>query len=467
MLAAKLKPQEKPLTDGADPYVKIYAGNLADVQKMRAETSCGMFMGNLNNFVESQETKPVVGNKSNGNGRWPVWTERENNLMHLDIKRHHASVTIEVWDSIDAKKDGYLGGHTIRLDKLFENRNEDTGIAHVQLFDKGGNTGHDAGLLRCKVHSNYGSEEHKKGRQVLTIQVLGAVGLLPDTEPICDITVYADWTQTKITTLAFFLYLLVGALYFRHFFNEHACGGVKCGGLYTAVGPTPDDADAGTAQNSSWEDAGGGGDCGDKVVSTTALPRTGGGYPGEGGAFLDALLFQCVTVFSVGYGNHPVNLAQSWEPGSAQEAAFHRVKQFQSVNIIVSVVMIGMLVGSIGDSVRASMRKHLHSNLHSITTKVTTTAAQVTKVMTPEQVAARQSRFWWAQIAAAMTCLIIIIAIGAVFYMEYEDMVFSDAIYFTVVTISTVGYGDIAPVTTGGKVFSCFYIPLSVAFTGM
>jgi voltage-gated potassium channel Kch len=33
-----------------------------------------------------------------------------------------------------------------------------------------------------------------------------------------------------------------------------------------------------------------------------------------------------------------------------------------------------------------------------------------------------------------------------------------DALYFSVATISTVGYGDIAPKTTLGKLFTIFYL---------
>eukprot|EP01051_Picozoa_sp_SAG22_P012492 SAG22_NODE_1304_length_4796_cov_4.746914_4_plen_131_part_00 len=37
-----------------------------------------------------------------------------------------------------------------------------------------------------------------------------------------------------------------------------------------------------------------------------------------------------------------------------------------------------------------------------------------------------------------------------------------DALYFTVVTASTVGYGDVTPQSAWGKVFSILYIPVAV-----
>jgi hypothetical protein len=38
------------------------------------------------------------------------------------------------------------------------------------------------------------------------------------------------------------------------------------------------------------------------------------------------------------------------------------------------------------------------------------------------------------------------------FYHRIEDMTFIDSFYFSFVTLATIGYGDITPVTTIGKV---------------
>ena len=46
--------------------------------------------------------------------------------------------------------------------------------------------------------------------------------------------------------------------------------------------------------------------------------------------------------------------------------------------------------------------------------------------------------------------------------MWLDAMTFVDALYFTVVTATTVGFGDYVPSSTGAKVFSLFYVPLSV-----
>jgi voltage-gated potassium channel len=55
-----------------------------------------------------------------------------------------------------------------------------------------------------------------------------------------------------------------------------------------------------------------------------------------------------------------------------------------------------------------------------------------------------------------------VIIIGTVGFMIIEDLSFLDALYFTIVTISTVGYGDVAPTATGGKIFSIIIIIIGI-----
>ncbi|UCH27397.1 MAG: two pore domain potassium channel family protein [Trueperaceae bacterium] len=51
-----------------------------------------------------------------------------------------------------------------------------------------------------------------------------------------------------------------------------------------------------------------------------------------------------------------------------------------------------------------------------------------------------------------------VIVFGAVFYWRVENWRFLDALYFSVVTLATVGYGDMTPETDAGKVFTVLYI---------
>lgn len=51
---------------------------------------------------------------------------------------------------------------------------------------------------------------------------------------------------------------------------------------------------------------------------------------------------------------------------------------------------------------------------------------------------------------------VVLVGIGTVGYWWLERMPFFDALYLTVVTLTTVGFGDLVPVTPGGKVFTIF-----------
>ncbi len=54
--------------------------------------------------------------------------------------------------------------------------------------------------------------------------------------------------------------------------------------------------------------------------------------------------------------------------------------------------------------------------------------------------------------------VVTLIVIATIFYRTVEGWSWLDAAYFSVVTIATVGYGDITPQTAIGKVFTIGYI---------
>jgi voltage-gated potassium channel len=59
-----------------------------------------------------------------------------------------------------------------------------------------------------------------------------------------------------------------------------------------------------------------------------------------------------------------------------------------------------------------------------------------------------------------------LLLVGVVFYTQVEKWSILNALYFCVVTLATVGYGDITPTTDAGKVFTIFYIVVGLSIIG-
>jgi len=53
---------------------------------------------------------------------------------------------------------------------------------------------------------------------------------------------------------------------------------------------------------------------------------------------------------------------------------------------------------------------------------------------------------------------IVILLVGTLAYHHLEGWDLVDSLYFSVITLTTIGYGDFSPQTTGGKIFTIFYI---------
>ena len=57
-----------------------------------------------------------------------------------------------------------------------------------------------------------------------------------------------------------------------------------------------------------------------------------------------------------------------------------------------------------------------------------------------------------------LVIFILVIIIGTLGFMILENKDLLDSFYYVIVTLSTVGYGDLSPVSTGGKILSIFLI---------
>jgi hypothetical protein len=62
-----------------------------------------------------------------------------------------------------------------------------------------------------------------------------------------------------------------------------------------------------------------------------------------------------------------------------------------------------------------------------------------------------------------MLATLLLVAVGTVVYRYIEDWSWVDSFYFSVVTVTTVGFGDLTPTTDGGKLFTVFYIIMGIS----
>jgi NhaP-type Na+/H+ or K+/H+ antiporter len=67
------------------------------------------------------------------------------------------------------------------------------------------------------------------------------------------------------------------------------------------------------------------------------------------------------------------------------------------------------------------------------------------------------------QMMAAVSTLIGMITLGTIVYKFLEGWSWIQCFYFSVSTLSTVGYGDLHPTTDGSRLFTALYILSGVA----
>src|SRR5882724_5098856 len=61
-----------------------------------------------------------------------------------------------------------------------------------------------------------------------------------------------------------------------------------------------------------------------------------------------------------------------------------------------------------------------------------------------------------------LSLVVLLTLAGSAGYMAIEGMSFIDALYMTVITITTVGYAEVKPLDTGGRLFTIVIIFIGV-----
>lgn len=318
---------------------------------------------------------------------------------------------------------------------------------YIQLFDQDGNDGfeygHDAGVLqiRASFETNTPNGSSVEAGQMIRIEVQAAVDLLPDTPAIRDLTTFSDWRNTTRFGIGLAAYLVIGTIYYGWFFGKFAC---TSAGTIDCVEESAEVLDNATGA----------------VVKAAVYS-----YPVENGSpFMDALLFMLGSTTTVGWGSQPVNFVEApLESSSGGAAWFGITKLLLSMQLIMGIMILGLLVGSLGESFRSFFRQQdqvLYRGLALTPLVGTPAVGEIPSVDTKEVGICGSLHHHHI----AIISLFFVFFFGAFAYMWLEDLSFVDAFYLTVVSVSTVGYGDLSPSTFGAKMFSLLFVPIGVAF---
>ena len=62
--------------------------------------------------------------------------------------------------------------------------------------------------------------------------------------------------------------------------------------------------------------------------------------------------------------------------------------------------------------------------------------------------------------------IVVLLLFGGVLFREVENWTFLDSVYFSVITLTTVGYGDLSPQTSLGKILTICYILAGLGIMG-
>jgi voltage-gated potassium channel len=71
------------------------------------------------------------------------------------------------------------------------------------------------------------------------------------------------------------------------------------------------------------------------------------------------------------------------------------------------------------------------------------------------------------QYKSAAALALFLLCAGSVFYHIVEHFGWVDAFYFCTITLTTIGYGDLVPATTAGKIFTIFYAIVGIGVIGI
>ncbi|CAM9683950.1 unnamed protein product [Ectocarpus fasciculatus] len=186
-----------------------------------------------------------------------------------------------------------------------------------------------------------------------------------------------------------------------------------------------------------------------------------------GMSFLDALYFCVVTLTTVGYGD-----LSAHKPATKLFACFY---------ILIGVAMVAAFLSKLVELLLDEQEDLLVNLLKKNRAQAMGVEDPDTAVKTQGGSGATNSAHQDStgdnnesgvasrmnvEVGLGVFYFLLLVGVGTTVFMVYGHMSVIDAFYLTVVSSSTVGYGDYFPSSTGTRLFAIFFLPLSTLLLG-
>jgi voltage-gated potassium channel len=85
---------------------------------------------------------------------------------------------------------------------------------------------------------------------------------------------------------------------------------------------------------------------------------------------------------------------------------------------------------------------------------------------TIDELAAADEARWWRPLATPVVGLAALSLVGVAGLMTFEGWTFGESVWMVVITLSTIGYGELHPLSDGGRAWMTAYILVTMVYTG-
>ena len=177
----------------------------------------------------------------------------------------------------------------------------------------------------------------------------------------------------------------------------------------------------------------------------------------------DAAYFVAISATTVGYGD----MSPKTDEG----------KVFVMVLLVTGVAMAGVAMTKVTDWILKAQERAMNAVMERSKARMAVDMAKLRAQVGADAradqdeelkraLANKEERTFRAKqlspLARALVAIAVVVILGAVVMHQLENISFLDGCYWSIVTSTTVGYGDVTPKTQSGRIFASFYCFITV-----